>query len=246
LENSNIALLNAKTVGLSERTGKIVVWGEDLEKIYLDGTYLFFFSDFIEDSDFRKPPVELDLIRDCISICRLIFGVSSLTPIHPQVVLKKEHANLQYIVGFPRTATPHGDGTSLMNTSLLMREDDFQIVNAYDYHGQNRPLGLKLVERAQNSPSKELQFLFLWIALEVFAGATGKERERFFLEQLQSTLINDVARKIFDKRVSLIHFGYSDPITQGDLETLWGIIRIVALYPSNLSKKILSHFQEVV
>jgi len=72
---------------------------------------------------------------------------------------------------------------------------------------------MSLLGRAHKEKDSSVKFLFMWLALESILGS-GRERERFALEVMESKTLNEVLNELRAIRGALIHDGQYVELTQ--------------------------------
>ena len=234
------SVIDVAAINLSARPGGIIFWGNNPERIYLDGSYLYLFK-HCESLHAKTLPLELNNIYECIYMIRLLFGSSTVVPISVDILLKKHNTSINYTINSIQTVRTLGDSSHAVEQCLPIPEQEFILENVNAYTGAGKSLGLRLIERAQENQSIDLKFILLWTALEVMAGDSGKKRKQFFLRELKSQKINECVRKLFIKRVDLLHFGKADGEFQREVQH-----RRRIRYPSVVKQKTVLPCQDML
>jgi hypothetical protein len=101
-----------------------------------------------------------------------------------------------------------------------------------------------LIGAAVQATENEPRFIFLWIALEGIIGA-GKDREKFFLEELGSSILNEEAYRIFLVRNAVFHDAkLEDGVTESI--RLFEILRIAMLPACELREQLVKELENRV
>ena len=183
-----------------------------------------------------------ELLRRIIRTIRLLAGTSSALAVVIKSVFDSV-TNISKVCSEGIKITPEiiGEGLELSAISPL----DLPVLSC-GIRLNIKPEAGALFDLAIQSSENSVRFLLYWIAIEAQVGSSGRARERFFKEQLNSTLINSEVKRLHDDvRTRVAHLG-NMRIESWDLISVLWVFRLTVVVDNDVRSVLKKSFEAVL